>query len=68
MNSSGNTAVAVQGGAESGAVGAREAVHDLDLGEIIAAWPGLPEATRQAVLDLVRAAIGDNRLPVEPPR
>lgn len=45
------------GGAESGAVGAREAPEALDdplLAEILHAWPRLSAATRQRILELVR--------------
>jgi hypothetical protein len=46
---------AAQGGAESGAVGARQAMHDPDLDELVRAWPGLPEAVRQSIMGLLRA-------------
>jgi hypothetical protein len=42
--------------AESGAVGAREAPIDADLAVVVEAWPGLPEATRRAVLVMVEVA------------
>jgi predicted TIM-barrel enzyme len=45
------------GGAESGAVGAREAVQDADLAEIIRAWPALSESVRQGILEIARAAL-----------
>jgi hypothetical protein len=47
-----------QGGAESGAVDARHAVQAPDLAEVVGAWPGLPPATRAAVVAMVRQAGG----------
>jgi hypothetical protein len=42
--------------AESGAVDAREAPIDPDLQAVIEAWPGLPEAVKAKVIELVQAA------------
>jgi hypothetical protein len=59
-DSTGNTAIAQEGGAKSGALGAREAAgeasDDPRLQEIVAAWPGLPEEIRAGMLALVREA------------
>ena len=54
-DSSGKQGFAAQSGAESGAVDAREAMQDADLLTVVQAWPTLPDATRAAVLALVRA-------------
>jgi hypothetical protein len=43
-------------GAESGAVGARMALSDPDLMAIVNAWPGLPEAARRQIVDLIQTA------------
>ena len=48
-----------QPGAESGAVGAQNPTVDPDLAEVVARWPALPEATRQAVVAMVKAARAD---------
>jgi len=58
--------IQTQGGAESGAVGARNpapagpesspGLIDPDLAEVVARWPALPEATRQSIVGMVRAA------------
>jgi hypothetical protein len=46
---------ATPGGAESGAVGARnDPASDPDLTEVVARWPALPQKTRDAVLRFVR--------------
>ena len=45
-----------QGGAKSGALGAREAPPDARLAEVRAAWPTLPDAARRGILGIVRAA------------
>ena len=45
-------------GAESGAVGAESDPIAPELAAIIAAWPALPEATRQAILAMVKATAG----------
>jgi hypothetical protein len=57
--SSGNTGVAVQGGAKSGALSGDSALNDPDLLAVVNAWPTLPETTRRGILALVRTAIGD---------
>jgi hypothetical protein len=44
------------GGAESGALGAQNAVSDPDLQTIIDAWPNLPEDSKAAILAMVKAA------------
>jgi len=48
--------LAVDGGAQSGAGGADSPPPDPDLARIAAAWPGLPEAIRRAVLALIDSA------------
>lgn len=50
-----NAAVDGRGGAESGALGARERPIDPELAAVIDAWPALPEATRSAILAMIRA-------------
>ncbi len=52
--SSGNTGVSAAGGAKSGAVDARSGAIDPGLAAVVEAWPGLPEAARQAILAIVR--------------
>ncbi len=49
------TAFSETGGAESGAVAARNLEMDADLRTIITAWPLLSEATRQVIVRLVEA-------------
>ena len=56
QESSGKQGFAPQGGAESGAVDARNGEIDPDLALIIASWPGLPEAVCRQVVAMVRAA------------
>ena len=46
----------MEGGAESGAVGAAEARIDADLALVIDAWPTLPEAIKAGILAMVQAA------------
>jgi len=58
---SGETGVAVQSGAESGAVDAAGGLIDPDLQVIIDAWPGLSEVVRSELLAIVRAN-GDQRV------
>ena len=50
-------ALSGQGGAKSGAVGARGGADDLELAEVVTAWPVLSEGARTAVLRIVRAAV-----------
>ena len=52
--SSGKTPFSETGGAESGAVGARNGAFDPDLAAIIAAWGDLPTETRQALVEAVQ--------------
>jgi len=60
--SSENPGVPSQGGAKSGALGAREALQDgpqdPDLQAVVDAWPDLPEALKTGILAMVRAAGG----------
>jgi hypothetical protein len=44
------------GGAESGAVGAREHSADADLQVVVDAWPSLPETAKANILAMIRAA------------
>jgi len=44
-----------QSGAESGALGAREAPVDPDLAAVVDAWPTLPAAIKAGILAMVRA-------------
>ncbi len=43
-------------GTETGTVHSETAWIDVDLAEIIEAWPDLPESAKAAVVDLVREA------------
>jgi hypothetical protein len=52
----GNTGGPQQGGAESGALGARETALDPDLAALIKAWPALPATVQANILAVVRAA------------
>ena len=54
--SSGFQGVLPEGGAESGAVGARMALSDPDLMAVANAWPTLPEAMRQSIVAMVKVA------------
>lgn len=54
--SSGNQGVGNQSGAESGALGAREAPIDPELAAVVDAWPALPAAIKAGILAMVRAA------------
>lgn len=57
-DSPGNTHVPQPGGAESGALGAREAPSDPELAAVVDAWPTLAEPIRAGILAMVRAAGG----------
>jgi len=50
------TQLEAQGGAESGAVGAREAPLDPDLQLIVDRWEDLPQPIKAGILAMVRAA------------
>lgn len=56
--SSRNDRVGNQGGAESGALGAREAPLDPQLAAVARAWPTLPEPIKAGILAMIRAAGG----------
>lgn len=65
-DSSGNTGVTLQGGAQSGALsgdsaqgGALPASTDPDLLAVVNAWPKLPEAARQRIVAVVREVFGN---------
>jgi hypothetical protein len=51
---SGNTHIATQSGADSGALGARIGCNDPGLARLIDAWPGLLPDVRQSILKLAR--------------
>lgn len=52
----GKTQVTNQSGAESGALGAREAPIDPELAAVVEAWPALPDAIKAGILAMIRAA------------
>ena len=56
--SSGNTGVAAESGAESGALDAESRSEDPELGTIIDAWPTLPDALKAGILAMIRATGG----------
>lgn len=55
-NSSGKTHSGDEGGAESGALGARTAQFDPDLALIVAAWPKLTSAVKARIVSKVKRA------------
>ncbi len=57
-DSSGNSTIANQSGAESGALDAQNRLCDADLAEVVQTWPSLPKALRAGILAMVRAARG----------
>jgi hypothetical protein len=54
--SSGNSALGGQSGAECGARGAQNAPIDPELAAVIDAWPALPAAIKAGILAMIRAA------------
>ncbi len=54
QDSTRKTANSKEGGAKSGAAGAGQAQNPI-LAELIAVWPNVPQAAREAVLATVRA-------------
>ncbi len=56
MDSGEETRVSDQSGAESGALGAREASMDPGLAAVVEAWPGLSGDVRERILAIVREA------------
>ena len=52
----GKTAILGCGGAESGALGVRQAHVDTELSTLIDAWPELSEAIKAGILALIRVA------------
>ena len=56
QESSENSIVDEQGGAESGALGAQNGPIGPDLAVVVEAWPGLPEAIKVGILAMIRAA------------
>jgi hypothetical protein len=55
QENTGNTEIRNQSGAESGALGAREAPLDPDLLAVVDAWPALPESVKAGILAMIRA-------------
>ena len=55
-NSPRRVQVSETAGAKSGAVDRENATNDPELAQVIEAWPTLPPAIREAVLDMLRAA------------
>jgi hypothetical protein len=55
LENTGNSSGSDQSGAESGALGAREAPLDPELAVVVDAWPALPDAIKAGILALVRA-------------
>ena len=53
---SGKTHIRGKGGAKSGALGAQDAPIDPDLAMVVKRWTSLPEAVKQDVVAIVRAA------------
>ena len=60
VESSGETGITPKGGAESGAVGAGNGPGDPQLRAVIEAWPVLSESTKSDILEMIRAAGGEN--------
>jgi len=64
-DSTGKSAISQTGGAESGAVGARNADSaapsptptDPELARLVEAWPKLPEAIRRGILAMVESSL-----------
>ena len=56
QESPGNSTIANQSGAKSGALGAQNDPIDAELAEVVQAWPGLPDALRAGILAMIRAA------------
>jgi hypothetical protein len=52
------TPISEESGTESGTVGAPKPLEDPDLALITNRWPDLPEATRSAIVAIVKAAVG----------
>ena len=48
------TAISKTRGAESGALGAREALEDAELAVIVDAWPKLPESIKGEILTAIK--------------
>ena len=51
----GKTGFSKTGGAESGAVAARDSETDSNLARVRAAWPSLSNTTRQVIIRLIEA-------------
>jgi hypothetical protein len=60
QQSTGNSSINPQSGAESGALDAQNRPCDADLAEVVQSWPSLPEALRAGILAMVRAARGND--------
>ncbi|MGA2061867.1 MAG: hypothetical protein ABSG67_15380 [Thermoguttaceae bacterium] len=54
--SSGNTGFSEIGGTKSGTLGAQSDDFPPDLAVVVSTWPDLPEALRQSIVAMVRAA------------
>ena len=54
FENTGKTGFPAESGAESGAVGARADLLDPGLAAVVEAWPTLPEATKDAILAMVK--------------
>jgi hypothetical protein len=54
----GNCGNSEQGGADSGALGTRNALLDADLSAVVNAWPTLPEFIKAGIRAMIRA-VGD---------
>jgi hypothetical protein len=61
QETSGKTTIVVEGGAESGALGAQSPVYPPDLQSVIEGWDFLPEPTKVGILAMVRSSFkGDH--------
>lgn len=58
QENAGNSPVRSEGGANSGAVGARTPATAGELAEVVEAWPHLPAELRRSILGTIRATLG----------
>jgi hypothetical protein len=56
QDSSGNSTITNQNGAECGALGAKSAPFDPGLAAVVDAWPRLSEAIKAGILAMIRIA------------